>query len=83
MEKGSSNGLNCAAFGSYLAGLLDGELRPTDRRRLEDHVQRCSHCAADLARQRATQAILRRMAMTLRPSPALREQVVASLAHEG
>jgi anti-sigma factor RsiW len=65
----------CAAPDPRLAALLDGELSPSERQQLEDHLKLCARCRADLVQQRSIQLLLRQTAATLTPSPALRAKL--------
>ncbi|HTE85731.1 MAG TPA: zf-HC2 domain-containing protein [Dehalococcoidia bacterium] len=78
MEKPDSP-TGCPETGVKLAALLDGELPQHEQIQLEEHLRRCSDCAADLARQRAAQIALRTLAVSLQPPAQLRNRVTAGL----
>jgi len=73
----------CAAPDPRLAALLDGELAPSERQQLEDHLKVCARCRADLVQQRSIQLLLRQTAATLTPSPALRAKLNMSTSRAG
>jgi anti-sigma factor RsiW len=55
-SKGSAMG--CHSIGHDLSAYLDGQLRPAAARQMEDHLQRCERCRAELADLRAVKALL-------------------------
>jgi hypothetical protein len=70
------------ALGAYALGALDGD----ERQRVEEHVRRCSDCAAELAEFQALPPLLDRVRLEdletppVTPSPGLFERVAAAAA---
>jgi anti-sigma factor RsiW len=51
--------INCRAVWKLISSFIDGELDSELRRQLEEHLQKCSHCAALL---QGTQNVIRLIA---------------------
>ncbi len=52
--------MSCEAWHELLIALLDQEIEPDERARLESHLEGCAECRADLAELKASSALLRR-----------------------
>jgi anti-sigma factor RsiW len=68
----------CSVLAPVLTALLDGELAPDQRGRVEQHLARCAACATLVAQQRAARAAVR-SAKRMRAPAALHARVLADL----
>src|SRR6476620_8212353 len=52
--------MTCARYRALISRYLDDELTPRQRAELLAHIEHCASCAADLARYRRTELLLRK-----------------------
>jgi hypothetical protein len=76
--------MKCREVRGALAGLLDGEVMPSERTLLETHLARCDECAQELTVLRSTRSLvtgaLENMGARAVPSPAAWDTLQARLA---
>jgi predicted anti-sigma-YlaC factor YlaD len=53
--------MSCDDFKLLMMGLLDGEITPAERRRLEEHLEDCPACARELEEFRRLKGVTDRM----------------------
>ncbi len=71
--------MRCRRARKWLSAYLDGELKKPRRSKLENHLEGCRNCAADLARFKQQWAALMKAAPVPPVPAALWSQVVAAL----
>jgi hypothetical protein len=67
--------MTCARYRALISRYLDDELTPRQRAELLDHVKHCASCAADLARYRQAEVLLRKIPEG-EPAPKLKPAVL-------
>ncbi|HEX6608063.1 MAG TPA: zf-HC2 domain-containing protein, partial [Chloroflexia bacterium] len=67
--------MTCARYRALISRYLDDELTPRQRTELLDHVKHCASCAADLARYRQAEVLLRKIPEG-QPAPELKLAVL-------
>ena len=67
--------MTCARYRALISRYLDNELTPRQRTELLDHVKHCASCAADLARYRQAEVLLRKIPEG-QPAPKLKTAVL-------
>jgi anti-sigma factor RsiW len=72
--------MTCAAACELIESYLDGELDPSSKAEIEDHLTTCSSCAEKHARVRQLQTDIRTQAPYYDPPPGLERRVRAALS---
>src|SRR4029078_8489997 len=70
--------MTCARYRALISRHLDNELTPRQRAELLDHIEHCAACAADLARYRQNDLLLRRLP-DAPPPPNLKNEVLREM----